>query len=46
MASRTFLITFALLLVISNSTNQPAFAQETSKQAAVKFDEFGDEQLS
>ncbi|MGI8653672.1 MAG: hypothetical protein ACR2LC_00475 [Pyrinomonadaceae bacterium] len=46
MTSRTFLISFALLLVISNSTNQPAFAQETSKQAAVKFDEFGDEQYS
>ncbi len=42
MTSRTFLITFVLLLVISNSTNQPAFAQETSKQGAVKFDEFGD----
>lgn len=46
MASRTFLITFALLLVISNSTNRPAFAQETSKQAAVKFDAFGDIQHS
>ncbi len=42
MTSRTFLIAFVLLLVISTSTNQPAFAQETSKQAAVKFDEFGD----
>lgn len=42
MTSRIFLITFTLLLVISNSTNRPAFAQETSKQAAVKLDEFGD----
>ncbi len=46
MISRTFLITFALLLVISNSTNRPAFAQETSKQPAVKFDEFGDVPLT
>ncbi len=46
MTSRTFLIAFVLLLVISNSTNRPAFAQETSKQAAVKFDEFGDIQHS
>lgn len=42
MASRTFLITFVLLSVISNPTHRPALAQETSKQAAVKFDEFGD----
>lgn len=42
MTSRTFLITFALLLVTSTSTNRPTFAQETNKQAAVKFDVFGD----
>jgi hypothetical protein len=43
MIARTFLAIAALIVAVTTySTNQLTFAQETSKQVAVKFDEFGD----